>query len=235
MREKDIHNLIEQQNPEAKQQIWEKIQSQMAEAGSQPEEGVQPTKATATKTKQWKWAAVALAIVCVVTLSIVLPIVLRNDDNGNGGGDGDGIRYCTMEQCKIEELGQTLREYSETHNKGFLYLDWYDNADEITTVYGYNKEDKNDIFYFSERIVNGETGDEVTVSVTDNKTRVDIFNRYFCNYNEYPVKDVTVKCPLNAYDKTCAMFEYQKNIYYVELKEGDALNRLLEIIQDMLK
>lgn len=37
MREKDIHKLIEQQDPEAKQRIWERIQRALTETEKQNE------------------------------------------------------------------------------------------------------------------------------------------------------------------------------------------------------
>lgn len=229
MREKDVHNLIEKQNPDAKQQLWDYLQAQIDEATLPRKQVVE-----AKPKRNWKWAFVAVAILCVVTLSIVLPIVLRDD--GPSGGGGDGIRYCTVEQYETAKFGQTIAAYSVSHNKGFLYVDWYDGADEITTVCGYNKKNASDVFYISERIVNGETGEAITVSVTDNKTRVDIFDDYFSECIQcVMIDDIAVNCPFNTLDKTIAMFEYQNNIYYLEYEEGNSLGRLLEIIQDMLE
>lgn len=217
MREKDIHNLIEQQNPEEKREMWEKIRSQLNL------DDVQPAQAVAAKPKKWKWAtAIALAVAVVVTLSIVLPITLKDD----------GVRYCDSTKYETAELGQTLAEYSASHNRDFLYVDWYDVAYLVITSYGYNKDDKNDIYYYSEQIISDEI---ITVSITDNKTRVDIFDRFLSGNDEFVVHNITVKYCLPSFDSTIAMFEYQNNIYYLEIEEGNAQDRLAEIITDMLK
>lgn len=218
MRKKDIHSLIEQQNPEVKQEIWEKICSQIDTSE------LQPKKAATTKPKRWKWAAVALAVVCVVTLSIVLPIVLQDE----------GLRYCDFEQYVIEELGQTLEKYSFEHDSKLLYVDWYTNAEEVTTSYAHIIDNRNDIVFFKETILNGETGEEIILYITDNRTRVDLFEQ-FENLNEQSAtKGVVVNWQSFNHTDFLTKFEYKGYIYYLELDDSSQ-DRLTEIITDMLK
>lgn len=221
MKEKDIHKLIEQQNPEAKQRLWERIKAELDLPDSP-----RVIARAAAKSNRWKqWTAIVLAVFVVVTLSIVLPLTLR----------GHGARFCDATQYTAEDLGQTLKEYSVAHNNELLYVDWYDVAGSLTTTeYGYNNKDKNDVIYFKESIISGDTGETVILSVTDNKTRVDIFNKY---YNgeitaESKIKEIVVRWK-NVSLRSTAIFEYKNYTYIIELDGSQA--RLTEIIETMLK
>lgn len=220
MREKDVHNLIEQQDPEAKQRLWDKISAQL-DIAPQPE--AQTKAQVKSKLKGWHWATIAVALV-FVTLSIVLPLTLKDD----------GVRYCDSTQYTTENLEQTLREYAVLHNKEYLYVDWYDIADERNTFYGHMKDNEKDIVFFEERILNSETGYTITLSITDNKTQVDKFEPFSEGTEEFTVKEVTVKLHQQLW-QTLAMFEYKDNIYYLQLDVGNAKDELIEIIEGMLK
>lgn len=220
MKDYEIHKLIEQQNPEAKERLWQRIKSEL----DLPDNPPAPAP-VAAKPKVWKrWTAIAAALVCVITLSIVLPLTLG----------GEKVRFCDSEHYTVAGLEQTLKEYSSAHNGNIMYVDWYDSAEEVTTEYAYMKTNVNDIVYFREDIINGETGEELTVSVTDNRTRVDIFNQYYNNEgNSETVKNISIKY-LISFSSSSAIFEYDKHIYYLELAVGNAQERLTEIIESML-
>lgn len=220
MREKDIHNLIEQQDDEAKQRIWQKISSQIDVTPA-------PCQKTVTKKKIGLLSALAVALVCLVTLSIVLPLVLRDNE--------PQIRYCDESQYTTESFSQTLKEYSLSHNNVLRYVDWYENADQVITSYGYNKEDKNDILFFKEKIVNSETGEVLFLSVTDSKTQVDIFDAFLIDYMEILINDVVVRYDIANLTQCSAMFEYENHMYYMQLHTADGLARLTEVIKGMLK
>lgn len=220
MREKDIHNLIEQQDPESKQRIWEKISAQ-----------IDVTPATSPKPVPKKkigmWSAIAAVLVCIVTLSIVLPITLRGEDEPS-------FRYCETTQYTTAEFNQTLKEYSLSHDNKLRYIDWYNIAEEINVVYGHMIGDTNDIVFIKEYIFNGETGEEVILFVTDNKTRVEGFESRYAGHDELIVKSVTVRYGHSA-TRFLAMFEYDNYIYYMQLDTTDGLERFTNIIEDMLK
>lgn len=217
MKKRDIHNLIEQQDLEEKQRIWEKIQSQL-----DVKPAPQPTVATA-KPKTWKWA-VAFAVLIVVTLSVVLPLTLT----------GDGVRYCDMTQYTTESLGQTLRDYSASHNKELLFVDWYDIADEIITDYAHMNGDKSDIVFIQESIINMNTGERIILSVTDNKTRVDKFERYYEDCQELSINNVVVKWRTYLSASSLATFEYKNKFYYLQLEIEGGQDQMIEIIENML-
>lgn len=221
MREKDVHKLIEQQDSELKQRILSNVKSQV---------DVQPVVVNnkpVAKRIAWKWAAACFALVCVITLSVVLPLTLKDD--------GGGVRFCNYEQYITENLGQTVKEYSDSQNKSLLYVDWYDVAEDVNTIYGYNKKDKSDIIYITETIVNGETGEIVSLSVTDNKTQVDIFEQYLTKENVINVKDITVNYRVYNHIYLLSMFDYQNHTYYLQTDAENGTESLTAIIEGMLK
>lgn len=220
MREKDVHKLIEQQDYDDKQRVWERINAQMG--GVLPDLPVKRRRAVPKKV--W-WTAFAMALVCIVTLSVVLPLTLGHNE--------PPIRFCDATQYTVGELGQTLREYSSQHNRGFMYVDWYGNADEVITTYGRSNEDEQDIFFFSETLINGQTGEQLVLSITDNHTRVDIFNEFYDNYEVVGILGINVQFK-NYRRISQAAFEYKGYIYYLRIDVVNGQARLSEIIEGML-
>lgn len=218
MKEKDIHILIEEQNPEAKRIIWEKVSSQLNLASSQPQK-------PSSKKKTVKWTVIATVILCAVTLSIVLPLALQ----------GDGVRYCNEGSYVVESLGQTVKEYTAAHGNKLLYVDWYDISDETETKCGRLIKNRDDIIFFEERFVNSETGESLKLSITDNKTKVDKYERFNLYCEDFMVDNIKVSWKNASTRSTIAIFEYNKNVYYLQIDEADATERLAEIIREMLK
>lgn len=218
MKDIDVHRLIEQQEPEAKERMWQRIKAEL----NLPD-APQPAPVVA-KPKQWKkWTAIAAALVCVITLSIVLPLTLG----------GEKVRFCDSKQYTTESLEQNLGDYFSSNNKKLLYVDWYSSAEEIKTRYGHINGNANDVVFYSETIINGETGETLTVYITDNKTRVDILDNYYVDTQEFNVNNISVQYKSNRLISR-AMFEYNSNSYYLEIDIEDAQERLTEIIENML-
>ncbi len=219
MKDYEIHKLIEQQNPEAKERLWQRIKSEL----DLPDNPPAPAP-VAAKPKVWKrWTAIAAALVCVITLSIVLPLTLG----------GEKIRFSDFEHYTIASLEQNLGDYFSSNNKDLLSVNWYDIAEEVKTEYSHINEDPNDVVFFRETIVNNETGEILTLYITDNRTRVDVLEIYHTGNNTTSVRNVSVKYSSDGLS-TRAMFEYNKNVYYLNIDVGNAQERLTEIIESML-
>ena len=198
--------------------MWQRIKAEL----NLPD-APQPAPVVA-KPKQWKkWTAIAAALVCVITLSIVLPLTLG----------GEKVRFYDSKQYTTESLEQNLGDYFSSNNKKLLYVDWYGSAEEIKTRYGHINGNANDVVFYSETIINGETGETLTVYITDNKTRVDILDNYYVDTQEFNVNNISVQYKSNRLISR-AMFEYNSNNYYLEIDIEDAQERLTEIIENML-
>lgn len=236
MKEKDIHVLIEQEDLEAKQRIMDRVHARVDVAavlkaqaastdGKVASSDVKPADVkTFTTSKVLKWALAVFAAVVVITLSVVLPLTLK----------GGGVRYCSADQYTVVKTEQTLREYSLTHNNAILFANWYDVSEATSTLVGHINDDESDIVFFEESILNGETGAELILSVTDNKTYVDKFDKYYVEPKELNINNLLVKYRETKDDQIFAFFEYNNYIYYLNLNSGNGLEEITEIIQGML-
>lgn len=217
MREKDVHNLIEQQESEAKQRIYDSIK-----------ERADFSPSVKKRSRRIKLAVLATVMTCLVVLAVVLPITLR-------GNKDDGTRFCDASQYQVEQVTQTLKEYSQQNKSGMLYVDWYDDAEEVLTFCAYNVNDREDVIFFQEEITNGETGYKVKLYVTDNKTTVDtleIFNNcdrvlIFAGMN----LNWTIDQVLNT---TYIIFTHKGYTYYLEIDNAYDEQQISQLVADML-
>ena len=217
MREKDVHNLIEQQESEAKQRIYDSIKER---ADFSPSVKKQP--------RRIKLAVLATVMTCLVVLAVVLPITLRSNKN-------DGTRFCDASQYQLEQVTQTLKEYSQQNNSGMLYVDWYDVAEDVQTQIAYNVDDHEDIIFFYEETTNGETGEKVMLYITDNKTSVDILENYQNCNEEFSVADSVVNWTVNIVSSvTYIKFTHTDYIYYVHINNAYGEQQISQLVADML-
>ncbi len=222
MNEREIHDLIEQQDPEAKQRIYDKVMQRIDFSKMEP-----PQQTVKAKSRRPLWITLSTVLACLVVLAIVLPITLQDI----GGGE----RYCDDSQYRTVKTEQTLKEYSLKHNGNLLYVGWQDVAEEITTAHALNVADKNDIIYFNEIILNGETGEEIELYVTDTKTTVDKLSDFKNCVNEQMVNGIMVKWgDLNVLT-TIATFTYGDYVYYMSLNVPNANEQIAEIVENMLQ
>ena len=221
MREKDVHKLIEQQESEAKQRMYEKIRQR----ANLPQHSTQqkPRKVKA------KWAVLSTVLACVViALAVVLPITMR--DNGS-----DGSRFCDSTQYVEEKSEQTLKQYAAENGVSILYVDWYDTSESVKTKIAYNVNDHGDVIYLNESITNGETGYVADLFITDIRTTVDILAKNNNCNKELAVSNVAVKWQfISVLNSTCFKFTYNDYSYYVELNVAYDEQQISAFVADML-
>lgn len=217
MRERDVHNLIEQQESEAKQRIYGSIKER---ADFSPSVKKQP--------RRIKLAVLATVMTCLVVLAVVLPITLRSNKN-------DGTRFCDASQYQVEQVTQTLKEYSQQKNSGMLYVDWYNVAEDVQTQIAYNVDDHADVVFFQEGIINGETGETVILYITDNKTSVDILKNYQNCNEEISVADSVVNWTIDqVLYTTYIKFTHKDYTYYLEFDNAYDEQQISQLVDDMI-
>lgn len=222
MREKQIHKLIEQQQPEEKAKTWENICAEVGFSSGKP---------VLAKNRQLKFALRAVfsfLCLCAVSLAVFLPIMM-NDDNGRFG-QADNYNYSFV--------SYTIKDYAENNNLEILYLPWYEKADCTTTVYTL-KKDPNDILCLVEDLINHVTGELVTLYVTDKYTTMDFLESIYevCHATDFrhQIDNVEVKVAYNSDGGSFSMFsygDYKYCIYAEPFNEGgvDALSAAKEIL-----
>lgn len=216
MKDKDIHRLIQEQNKEENDALFERIQSKLG-ISSQPQ--------TQVKSKQkfnYKILTLASALVLVLCLAVVLPIVLQMDEGP--------LRYSAT-NISSEVTDCILKEYIQNHNISALYLDWNIVDERITTRY-YDTDDYDQTVYFSEFLVNGETGYSLKYYIISQNIIVDGADFEQTAYtDEVIVRGVNVSYSLGF---TClAKFEYQGYKYYFEFYDSIDEQFIKETIESM--
>lgn len=226
MNERKFHKLIEKQNTEEKKAVWQKIQAEL-----------EPYRKSEKKpffVRYKKWVVTFAA--CFICLAIVIPISLRYialNKKVESGFD-DQPRYCTSADYEVQPFTLTLKEYSLSLDKPFIYLDWYDFG-EIYKSNSYVDKETGEILCVSEQILNMNTGDDVTVSVTQNDIIMDFIDENFkLMGNVHNIKDVTIHwrtTDLEAF----AYFEYQDYCYYLYIYYPMSEQTIFDIVQQMLE
>lgn len=219
MRKRDIDYVIENQDRDEKQALYEKLKQRLNLPDSQPK--------SSRKRLSMPWKiSLASILVLVVCLAITLPIVLKD------GSELD--RYCSSADCIEIELECTLKDYAEQTGRPLLYVHWYDVSEDTQTFLYTNINNANDMVYMQEMFMNSETGDIVCLFLSDSHTRVDALDIYHNNCtNKFNVKNVSINW-CDATTESLAFFEYQGYRYYIEILEGNREDLIRDIVEGML-
>ena len=223
MKDIDIDNTIENAGCEKKEQLRAQLHTRI---------GV-PQKERQIKSRRkisLKALAFGIAGMCAVCLAIVLPISLYNNTTPSSQ---DKFTYAAVDFL-YDDLGLTIKEYSEQTGKNLLYIDWYDVADECVTTKYYLPDKEDDIIYIAEDLINGETGDCVWFAVVETNVFIDELEtvRDICDMSyEYNNTQINWSYNINI---SRAYFVYQGYKYYFKLDYPTSEQAILDIVKDML-
>ena len=215
MKEKYVHNLIEERDKEKKALMYEKFQNEYG------------LKSNRVRQNNQRRVYVGIAAAFVVALLIVaIPLLINNNSFNN---DPD-IRYYNIGDCVPVELNSTIKNYAAEANKNFLYLDWYDTEEEVQTYLYVNNTD---IVCIQEDIVDGETGYVVSYTIFDEFVYVDALEYYekTCKY--------IIVCQYGTIYWNCsdtmsmAIFRHEGYIYCIKLKDHIEKNDILHVVEEM--
>ena len=217
MTDEEIYQQIDEYSEESNA-LYERIHEQV-------EASIVKHAQTKKKRKKFFASFLSVAAVLVVTLAIVLPIVLQPQEQE--------IRYSDASELTYEILNYNLKEYSAIHKQPLLYLDWYEYAEELTTMRYYEEGKQNDTVYLYESFTDGNSSLPIEISVMKRNIVVESLDVRLEEYETKSVGDVQIIYRLSR-TWGIARFEYQGYKYYVEIKEPTTLENLLEIIESML-
>lgn len=221
-----FHKLIEEQNPEQKEEFYLKLKEKLNIPDEQQK--VEEKKGSGFVTffkKPYRVIACASAALVIICLSVLIPFALKNKTPVE--------RYCLSTDCTAVPI-ESIKKYSNDASVKLLYLDWYQTGEVIKSTTFFEKSDSKNFVYIEEEITNGQTGERVKLSVSDIYTKVDIFERFW----ESCVKEAhsdNVKVMWHYQSSSSkAFFEYEGYRYYIELYRPASEEAILDIVAEML-
>ncbi|RXZ61775.1 hypothetical protein ESZ91_05135 [Candidatus Borkfalkia ceftriaxoniphila] len=220
-KKRSIHELIEEQEPEAKQRMWDEVRQRIAQ-----EDILGEGTPTCKKFSWKKIATIAASFVLVLGISLFSVFYFMPQEKLKS-------RYCTQEEYSSQPIEETIKKHAEINQKNWLYLDWYEFAESIINVTYYLNSTGEEIC-FSEEIISGETGDRVKIFITDNFTNIDMLENFIITcLSKQTVKNVEINYA-NSLTSAFAFFEYEEYRYYLELSQPMTETAILDIVEELL-
>lgn len=146
--------------------------------------------------------------------------------NGNGNY---GERYCDATQYEKIATVMTLKEYAGQIEKPLLYFDWYNATDYLLDSI-YQLKDSKEIICFLEEMVDVNTGYQVCLLVTDDKTQMDILDVTGKEIQETRIKAIEVQLHFENRQQS-AYFKYQGYRYCLQLIDPMDENTIIEYLE----
>ena len=226
-KERKFHQLIEQQNQEEKNRVWQKICEK--EAAIEAEE--KPVLSVARFSwKKWTTVAATAAVALIFGVFAVVKFfpcdnVTPDDSQSNG-------EYFTEQMYDMVETTQTLKEYAAELQKDILFFDWYAETDHVKD-FVWQLKDTKEIICFKEEIIDVNTGCRVYIFIVNNDTEIDAFSSYEGFRNLSEIEGITVQWRYDN-DRAFLKFEYQNYKYYLRIDKPLNEEYVLTLVADLL-
>ena len=242
-KEGKFHKLVEDLDREEKNRVWAAIKEQ--------EELRQPKSETVFVKKSqagsfWR-KAVALTVSSIIVLGgsvfvaiKFLPIVssqvestgdIQSGDSDNSSTENEN-RYCDSDSYDAIPTEMTLKEFVDSEQKTFLYLDWYEITDYcLNRIYRLNESEE--IIGYREEIMDINTGSLVQIHILLKGYQLEALD-VFQNTNSVAyISGVQVEWK-SIGDISYAKFEYGEYDYYIALEYPMETDSILDVVQELL-
>ncbi len=220
--ERKLHKMIEEEGREETARAWARLEARLNEM-PQYNTPKQSKKRLSPKLKKILVSCASVAVVVAAGLGFSLGFGLQKpiDDN----------RYCSVGDYSKENVDLTLKQYSEANENKILYIDWYNELEDNYSIQ-FKLKENNEVICFQENITDVNYN-YITISVTDNKTELDIFNKVDFNLNEKNFNEIKISY-LVIKNYSYANFEYNNFKYFIELQIDDS-DYLFNIVEQLLQ
>ena len=226
MNERKFHKLIEKQNSEEKEAVRQRLQNELKICKTAER------KSFFVRNKRWLFALAA----CFVCIAIVVPVSLQylSVNKNIDGVDEEQPRYCTSDDYEIAPFDKTLKEYSQSLEQPFLYLDWYDFGETSKRNSYIDKENK-EILCVCEKIFNLNTGDDVQIYVIKKDIIMDFVDENIKSLsNNNLVENLSIRWEMLNFEAK-AYFEFQEYCYYLYFYYPMSEQTIFDVVQQMLE
>lgn len=243
-KEKKFHQLIEEQNQEEKARVWEKIQAKMDKLPQNEVEQVDSIKRRNIANWSWKQVTAVASAAVVVCLSIfaIVKFLPYRDISGLESSTGptqvetsgsslepdtgedslidtpNNNRYCSADQYTSNTTNKTIKQYAIEAGETWLYFDWYDTTEEVTNLV-YHLIETEEVVCYRENIISPETGDLLTLYITDRFTHMDFLEGLGESMKQVSTYNGVQISWGGSSTKAYASFEYGDDVYTIELTE----------------
>lgn len=222
MKDKKIHDLIEQGNKETKEKSWQVLEEDLYSnrTSAQQENG----GATLSVALNKKVVLVATIFLVLLGVALILIFYFVNDKR-----TVDEFRFYAESDYSQTITDTTLKEYSDDNNLGLLYFDWYDETYYIEDMV-YTLNESGDVVCYRETIFDNDLGNLIVLFVVENDISLEFLNIIdnTCNFDYQTETGQRVMWggdELSAY----SILEYNGFKYYLQIDgiNGNAEDILL--------
>lgn len=168
MKDKKIHDLIEQGNKGTKEKSWHVLEESFSynQVYEQKENGGSTLSVAINK------KIVFAATIFIVLLGVALILIFNY---ANGKKAFDDLRFYSESEYSQIITDTTLKEYSDDNNLGLLYFDWYDETYYIEDMV-YTLNESGDVVCYRETVFDNALGNLIVLFVVENNVNLDFLN-----------------------------------------------------------
>lgn len=223
-KEQKFHKLIQEQDTDKKEELWNKIENQINNEEIDLGDGVLAKKRLLTK--QHKLLICLSALLIVVIIAVLVFRLFKPDEIIN-----EDFRYCNFGDYYSVDSDESISDYSKANSLNLLYFNWFDKTEFYAdTQYKMNESDE--IICLGEELVD-ENGYYIYQYITDEKTQIDFLKVYSESCIERTViKSVEVNYGA-VMENSYANFSYANYSYYFKLESTDTVY-LLSLLNELI-
>lgn len=225
-KEREFHELIEQQNREEKDAVWAKIQQKEAER--EKEESI-PALPKARSFSWWKWTPILASSFAAVVIGGFATWGFLSLTNGNNDNNG---RYFTSQSYEIVDTQRTIKDYAMETGENLLYFDWYAETDYLKDQV-WQLKDTQEIICFEEEIIDINTGCPVYLFVIEVDTTIEDVSFVEETDRQTEIKETQIDWRYSKF-RAYATFVYEDYSYYLRLEEPIDENHILDLVEELL-
>ena len=228
-KEREFHELIEQQNREEKDAVWAKLQQKEVERGQEKPIPALP-KARSFSWRKWT-PILASSLTAVVVGGFATWGFLSLNDGKNNDNKG---RYFNSQSYEIVDTQRTIKDYAMETGENLLYFDWYAETDHLQDQV-WQLKDTQEIICYNEEIIDVNTGCLVYLFVIQADITIENFSFAEETDRKSEIQSVKIDWRYTRY-RAYANFVYEDYSYYLRLEEPiDENRRYLKVRDGRLK
>ena len=224
------HRYIENQDAESKAALRKKTEEKLGFS-------LTNVKADTKKTDKFKrYVTVFATAVAAICLIVAFPFILRQGlATTNGGALNEPNRSVGTFDYYRQKADCNIKEYNLKYDTSLLYLDLYDDAEEVSTYIYLSTRDES-VLYFCETIFPNTNFSEIDLYIVDNSAALESFDwreGIAESQKGTVVRGVRVSW-FSSFNAGTVVFRYGGYKYFVEISSSVGEEDVASIVESML-